>query len=106
MKNIIDDLLKIFTENPNVETSEYWPNEKYAYTLSGIKRTLREKGYTNDQTDQAMHKIQNSKTPLKDFMIENNYHKREHPYYYRDMEDTLLKSTIESYSKYKIIKLD
>lgn len=59
---LVKDIEKMLTDAPLIKSdNEKYPDQKHAYTLATIKKYMRDKGYTNDQVDQAMYKISNDK---------------------------------------------
>ncbi len=87
---------------PLVETSENWPNEQGLYSMSGIKRYMRAKYYTNDMTDQAIFQLQNDKQIGLEHVMINNKEFGNYPYFYKDLsesEKNILAKEYESYKK-------
>ena len=98
MKPLIDDIIKMLQNKPEVKTSEEWPDEIGLYTFAGIKKYMRSKGYSNDMVDQAMYQLQNDKVlNLKHIKIYNKRYKKDYPYFYRDLSEKEIQSLTEQY---------
>jgi predicted CoA-binding protein len=85
---LVEEIVKMLKANPTVEMSNNWPTEKYAYTLAGIKKYMKDKDYSITEVDDAMYRIANEKE-LKDVKEEIDYvdievvaYDEEYPYYF------------------------
>jgi hypothetical protein len=102
MKPLIVDIIQMLKDRPLVETSENWPNENGLYSLSGIKKYMRSKGYTNDMVDQAIYHIENDNNlKLNCVKIKNKKYKENYPYFYIDIEEKELEQFINEYNSHK-----
>ena len=101
MKPTINDIMQMLLDRPEVKTTEFWPDECGLYTLSGIKRYMKAKGYSHDMTDQAMYQIANDKKLIISFVrIKNNKYNETYPYYYKDLSEKELNDLMELYNGY------
>jgi hypothetical protein len=84
--DLVELLTKLFTDKPLVKTkSEFYPDEKGAYSLSGIKNYFVSKGKSKDGAEQAVFTLKNDKkVDLKHFELNNPLYGK-NPYYYMDM---------------------
>lgn len=89
--NIIEEIINMLKTKPEViKSNNFWPKESGLYSISGIKAHMKKLGYTNDQTDQALYQISNSKESLLGVAnIWNKEYKKTYPYFYLglDIED-------------------
>jgi len=107
----IDLLIKILKEKPSIKLdSKTMPDEKYAYSLAGLKKYFREKGLTSQDVDDAFYNINNdkeykSKYKLGYFGVKNQKSKLNTVYHYIDLskeEANKLKEAINKESQEKI----
>lgn len=85
-------------DKPEVtKSNEHWPIEKGIYSISGIKKYMRSKGYTNDMTDQALYTINKDKRSLEFVNIYNRKYKQNFPYFFLDLTDEEVKNIKKSY---------
>lgn len=101
MSNIANDIINMLKDKPSVEKSNTnWPTENGMYSISGIKKYMKAKGYTNDLTDQAIYNFnKDSKTQLPFIFVYNKHYKQMYPYFYMDLtqpEVDIIKSIYES----------
>lgn len=86
---LVAEIIKMLNACPTVEMTNDWPNEKHAYTLAGIKKYMKTKGFTTTEVDDAMTKIANDKTnDVKNVKVEVAKYNEEYPYYFieKDMD--------------------
>lgn len=99
----IDLLKKLLKSKTTIEMSDKWPVEKALYSLSGIKKYFKDNGLTNNDADQAIHKLQSEKGgELKSVSVKNHYYGDSHPYYYITLskeEAEVAKKKMEDWSK-------
>ncbi len=98
---LVSDLINMLEKSPKVEMSNGWPTEKYAYTLSGIKKYMATKGHSAEEVESAMHSLKNSKeykadgTKVKTVSVEVAKFEENYPYFF--IEKDLDKYAIEEY---------
>lgn len=84
----INLLVKILTDKPLIElNSKTFPDEKGAYTLSGLKKYFKSKGFTSGDVDDAFYTIDNNKEyknkyKIEYFNVKNYCYDQSYPYHY------------------------
>lgn len=96
----IELLLKFFKEKPSIKfDSKSFPDEKDIYTLAGVKKYFRDKGFTNKDADDAIYHVRNNKE-YKQHKIEiayaKNYHyDKQQPYLYMNLSKDQVDKAVE-----------
>lgn len=103
----VEFLVKVLKDKPSIKMGDTFPNEKGAYTASGLKKYFVENGFKKSDVDDALHALANdkqfkSKYKIEYFRCKNYYYNENYPYNYMDLskeqvED--LKSKMEEESK-------
>jgi hypothetical protein len=96
----IELLLKFFKEKPSIKfDSKSFPDEKDIYTLAGIKKYFRDKGFDNKDVDDALYHIRTNKE-YKQHKVEISYAKNYHydkqqPYLYMNLSKDQVDKAVE-----------
>ena len=84
-------LFKLLQDKPEIKSGSTFPNEKGAYSMSGIKKYFIENGYTREDADDALYQVgqdKDAKAKLKHFSVKNHYYNESYPYHYMDLSST------------------
>ena len=86
-------LVKLLTEKPEIKLgSDKYPDEKGAYSLSGIKKYFKDNDKTGSDADEALYQIKNNRTYTINSLSAKNYSFNESvPYFYMNLDSNKVK---------------
>lgn len=103
---LVELLLKLLQDKPLVKlTGGNFPDEKDAYSLSGVKKYFKDNGFTAQDADDAYYYLnqdKDKKSKVKTIRVKNSFYNEVYPYDYMGLtsEEVLrVKNRLEGLSK-------